>query len=79
MNVSIIGTGYVGLVSGACLAEKGHDVVCVDVDAEQGRRASTAASRRSSSAAWRRCSRSNVGRAPARDHRPRGGGARHAS
>ena len=32
MNVSIIGTGYVGLVTGACLAEKGHDVVCVDVD-----------------------------------------------
>jgi UDPglucose 6-dehydrogenase len=33
MNVSIIGTGYVGLVSGVCLAEAGHDVVCVDVDA----------------------------------------------
>lgn len=33
MRVSVIGTGYVGLVSGVCLAEKGHDVVCVDVDA----------------------------------------------
>jgi UDPglucose 6-dehydrogenase len=32
MKVSIIGTGYVGLVSGACLADRGHDVVCVDVD-----------------------------------------------
>jgi UDPglucose 6-dehydrogenase/GDP-mannose 6-dehydrogenase len=32
MKVAIIGTGYVGLVTGACLAEKGHDVVCVDVD-----------------------------------------------
>lgn len=32
MNVSIVGTGYVGLVSGACLAERGHRVVCVDVD-----------------------------------------------
>ena len=32
MRVSIIGTGYVGLVSGACLAAKGHRVVCVDVD-----------------------------------------------
>ncbi|WP_170561749.1 UDP-glucose dehydrogenase family protein [Ruegeria atlantica] len=30
MRVSVIGTGYVGLVSGACLAMKGHDVVCVD-------------------------------------------------
>lgn len=35
MRVSVIGTGYVGLVTGVCLAEKGHDVVCVDVDAEK--------------------------------------------
>ena len=33
MRVSIFGTGYVGLVTGACLAEVGHDVVCVDIDA----------------------------------------------
>jgi len=32
MRVAIIGAGYVGLVTGACLAEQGHDVVCVDVD-----------------------------------------------
>jgi UDPglucose 6-dehydrogenase len=32
MRISVIGTGYVGLVSGACFAEIGHDCVCVDVD-----------------------------------------------
>ena len=32
MNISIVGTGYVGLVSGACLADRGHRVVCVDID-----------------------------------------------
>ena len=31
MKVSVLGTGYVGLVSGACLADKGHDVTCIDV------------------------------------------------
>jgi len=33
MQITIFGTGYVGLVTGACLAEVGNDVVCVDVDA----------------------------------------------
>jgi UDPglucose 6-dehydrogenase len=33
MRISVIGTGYVGLVTGACLAELGNDVVCFDVDA----------------------------------------------
>ena len=33
MRIAIFGTGYVGLVTGACLAEVGHDVVCVDIDA----------------------------------------------
>jgi UDPglucose 6-dehydrogenase len=32
MNISVIGTGYVGLVVGSCLAETGNDVVCADVD-----------------------------------------------
>jgi UDPglucose 6-dehydrogenase/GDP-mannose 6-dehydrogenase len=33
MDISVVGTGYVGLVSGVCLAEKGHSVICVDIDA----------------------------------------------
>ena len=35
MNISVIGTGYVGLVVGACLAETGNDVTCADTDAEK--------------------------------------------
>ena len=33
MHITVVGTGYVGLVVGACLAETGNDVVCADVDA----------------------------------------------
>ena len=35
MKVTIIGSGYVGLVTGACLAELGNDVFCLDVDEEK--------------------------------------------
>jgi len=35
MDISVVGTGYVGLVSGVCLAEMGHNVVCVDLDEEK--------------------------------------------
>ncbi|WP_209121467.1 UDP-glucose/GDP-mannose dehydrogenase family protein [Alkalihalobacillus sp. BA299] len=35
MNISVIGTGYVGLVTGVCLAEIGHQVTCIDVNNEK--------------------------------------------
>ena len=35
MKIAVIGSGYVGLVVGACLAESGNDVICVDIDVEK--------------------------------------------
>ena len=35
MNITVVGTGYVGLVTGVCFAERGHSVICVDVDSEK--------------------------------------------
>ena len=35
MKIAVVGTGYVGLVTGTCFAEIGVDVVCVDIDAEK--------------------------------------------
>ena len=37
MKIAVVGAGYVGLVTGACLADKGHDVVCVDVSKKRVR------------------------------------------
>jgi UDPglucose 6-dehydrogenase len=38
MKITVIGTGYVGLVTGTCLAETGNDVICVDIDQEKVRK-----------------------------------------
>ena len=35
MNIAVVGTGYVGLVSGTCFAESGNEVFCVDIDRER--------------------------------------------
>ena len=35
MKVTIFGTGYVGLITSVCLADIGHKVVCVDIDADK--------------------------------------------
>jgi UDPglucose 6-dehydrogenase len=35
MHIAMVGSGYVGLVSGACLADFGHNVVCIDTDAQK--------------------------------------------
>ena len=32
MKISVIGTGYVGLVTAVCFAQAGHDVLCLDID-----------------------------------------------
>ena len=35
MKIAVIGTGYVGLVTGTCLAETGNDVLCIDINEEK--------------------------------------------
>ncbi len=38
MNIAVVGTGYVGLVTGTCFSETGNNVICVDIDAQKVRR-----------------------------------------
>ena len=35
MNIAVVGTGYVGLVTGTCFSEMGNTVTCVDIDADK--------------------------------------------
>ena len=35
MNIAVVGTGYVGLVTGTCLSETGNNVICIDIDADK--------------------------------------------
>ena len=51
MKVAVIGTGYVGLVTGTCLAESGNDVVGIDKDADEDRDAQRQPHSRSTSRA----------------------------
>ena len=53
-NICVIGTGYVGLVTGTCFADLGNRVVCVDISAREDRHAAAPARCRSTSRAWRR-------------------------
>ena len=54
MKITVIGTGYVGLVTGACLADAGNNVFCLDLDQQKIRAAERRAASRSSSPAWSR-------------------------
>ena len=56
MKIAVVGTGYVGLVSGACFADMGNDVICVDVDAKK-LKASKRESFRFMSRDWRKSCR----------------------
>ena len=38
MDIVVVGTGYVGIVTGTCLAESGNRVICVDIDKEKIKR-----------------------------------------
>ncbi len=54
MKVTVIGTGYVGLVTGAALADIGHRVTCMDIDEEKLRHCNPG-DPRSTNPEWKRC------------------------
>ena len=35
MDITIVGTGYVGLTAGVCLASKNHNIICIDIEKEK--------------------------------------------
>jgi hypothetical protein len=73
-RVAMIGTGYVGLVSGACFADFGHDVTCVDKDADKIAALGAARCRSTSRARPASWSPPTSRRAARLHHRPEGAG-----
>ncbi len=63
MKIAVIGTGYVGLVTGTCFADSGNDVICVDIDQQKIERLRRARSRSTSRASpsWSSATSRTVG------------------
>ena len=60
MKIAVVGTGYVGLVTGTCFADSGNQVTCVDIDAGQNRTADPRQHSRSTNPVWPRSSSRNA-------------------
>ena len=71
MRVSIIGAGYVGLVTGVCLADKGHDVICVESTSSKVDATHRGVRRRSTRTASASCSSAHAGNSILGNDRPR--------
>ena len=55
MKIAVVGTGYVGLVTGTCFAETGNDVTCVDIDKSKVEKLSATGKLLFMSPAWKNC------------------------